>query len=454
MRRKTLIVIASAIFACMFSFFVGCAAEVSTEERSFELEENASVVWLDRYDETDVALKKGDASKLMWSSADEKVVTAEKGRLIAQGKGETFVTVSDGKFDQTITVKVRDSGVKPVIGFAEFDAFLNVETEIPGKVNYNGKIYEPSLDYTVEIADESVAVFSEGKIKGLKIGETSAELSASYKGLTLSETVTVSVKPVLYVAFSEDSLDLYNVDGKLGSAVLEAEVFRLGKKIENAEVVYTVTEGEEFVALESGKISAVKEGKSVVEASYSKDGDKATDALEITVHPNWIAGAFENRSTEAITFEAETGEIGGRTGDILKYRAGADVTGENCWEHHITEKSSGKSVLDLYKEGKKYFAYDLYYTSNQNLMVGCGAYTSWIQAGDYFRKDYLTILSDGEVINRLGKNPLDHGRLRFGSALAARYGTVLVFLLFCKRSRDVSVHNERALLSGRFFYAR
>ena len=53
----------------------------------FSLAEGANMVWLDRYEEAEVALASGDAAALDWTSANESIVTVEEGLLIAQGEG-------------------------------------------------------------------------------------------------------------------------------------------------------------------------------------------------------------------------------------------------------------------------------------------------------------------------------------------------------------------------------
>ena len=116
--KRNILRIFIPLLVCIMALFTACQGKEGSP--SFVLAETN--YWLDRYEELDVKLTEGDAALLEWESADESVVTAEKGRLIAQGVGATTVTVSDGDFSQEISVRVRNSGVKPKIGFDEFDA--------------------------------------------------------------------------------------------------------------------------------------------------------------------------------------------------------------------------------------------------------------------------------------------------------------------------------------------
>ena len=403
MRKIYLYIAAFLLTLALAAGFAACN-ETGNEPggAGFSLAEGANMVWLDRYEEAEVALASGDAAALDWTSANESIVTVEEGLLIAQGEGETTVTVTDGKTSAQITVRVRDSGIKPRFSFREADAFLNVSTAFPNTITYNDKIYTPDLDYTITFEDETYVSFSDGMIKGLKLGSTKADISAQYKGLTLEATVTINVKHPLNIEFESSEIELYNVEGKFGEAELNAKALYLGEEVADAEIVYEAIEGAECVRIEDGMLYAEKEGEAVVQASYTEGENTATAQLNVTVHPNYIETSYENVSFHDIIWAETQEEIGGRTG-VMEYKAGADITPNTCFDHRVVEAHSGDKLLDLYAQGYKYFAYDLYYTSNQNLMIGCGAFTSWLSVGDYFRKDYFEILSEGKVTNILEK---------------------------------------------------
>ncbi len=243
MRKIYLYIAAFLLTLAMAAGFAACGEKETEGGSGFTLAEGANMVWLDRYEEAEVALASGDAAALDWSSADESVVTAEAGLLIAQGEGETTVTVTDGSTSAEITVKVRDSGIKPRFSFSATDAFLNVSTAFPNTITYNDKIYTPELNYTVTFEDETFATFADGQITGLKLGSTKADISAEYKGLTLKATITVNVKEPLNLEFAADEIELYNVEGKFGEAELDAKVLYLGEEVADAVISYEAIEG-------------------------------------------------------------------------------------------------------------------------------------------------------------------------------------------------------------------
>ena len=141
------------LFSVIVLAIVALLAVSCKKEASFALKQTE--YWLDRYEETVVELEKGDSSDLTWTSDDTTVVTVEDGKLIAQGKGKTTVCVTDGNKTEEIAVTVRNSGVKPKIGFTELNAYIGVETEIPEVLNYAGKEMETTIAYTLTLEDDS-----------------------------------------------------------------------------------------------------------------------------------------------------------------------------------------------------------------------------------------------------------------------------------------------------------
>ena len=403
MKRKALLVLMT--FAGILSL-ASCSNPPAKEDSSYSpisLVEGAENVWLDRYEEADIQFsEKRDG--LNYTSSDESVVTVSNGRLFAQGKGTAVVKVSDGTTELSVNVKVRDSGVKPVFSFRSFEAYLNCDTSLPQEVSYNGKAMSTSIVYSVTITDTSVAKYENGAIHGLALGKTTMDVTAEYKGLTLSRKgLTLEIKEPLYIAASSDEVDLHNVSTKLGRYSLDAIVYEKGVAIEGAAIAYSVIEGSDCVRLDGSTVYAVKEGKATIKASFQKDGNSAELLIYINVGPNYEEASFINPSSKDNFYEKVDEHPKGRD-EVYAYRADKNVSSADCWESHIVEKTTDTKIVDLYREGKRYFTYDLYYTSNENLMVGCSSLTSWIAVGDFFRKDYLTILKDGQVCDTLEKN--------------------------------------------------
>jgi hypothetical protein len=235
-------------------------------------------------------------------------------------------------------------------------------------------------------------------LTGLKIGETQATLTSQWKGLSLSKTVTVCVKNPIYMSLDATEITLYNVDAKLGRADTGVHVYRFEEELTNANITYDVTSGDDCVRFENGMVYAKSEGQAMVTASFEEEGIVAECTFSVTVKPNYIETSF-GKTTQPfdVTYEQHTGEIGGRTDDCMyEYRPETGVNSNTCWNNRIVSSDISTKIMELYRQGIRYFAYDLYYTSNENLMIGCHNYTSWISVNSYFGSDYLTIVADGE----------------------------------------------------------
>ncbi len=362
-----------------------------------------SNLWLDRYGEADISVTGGNG-EYTYISSDPSVVTVEGKRAYAQGKGTAIITVSDGVSEVKINVKVRDSGVKPTLSFNSLEGYLDTDIELPQEVNYNGQFMQTAIEYQMSVKDPSVASFQDGKLRGLKLGTTTVDVSATWKGLTLTKKgINLEIKEPLYISVTDEDVDLHNVATKLGRYSLDAIVYEKGVALEGAPVVYSIVSGDEHIRLDGNTVYALSVGDATIKASFVKDGHQAELLINIHVGPNYEETSFLNPSTKPNYYAKVEDHPEGRD-EVFAYRADPNVTSADCWESHIVEASANTKIVDLYREGKRYLAYDLYYTSNQNLMVGCSAKTSWISVGDYFRKDYLTILKDGEVTNVLEKN--------------------------------------------------
>lgn len=397
--RNKLLKLFSIILLCVLALFaVSCK-----KEDSFALAQKE--FWLDRYEEVEVELEKGNRLALTWTSNDTAIVTVESGRLIAQGKGKTTVSVTDGKKTEEIKVTVRNSGVKPKIGFTELNAFMGVETEIPGLLNYAGKDMEASINYTLTLEDDSYLKVNGNKIEGLKLGEVNGTLSATWKGLNLSQKITIHVYQSVYMTQETEVIEIHNVDSKLGKAKLGVHLFELENEMSEL-IEYTIASGENCVRVENDMVYAKAEGSAEIVASYTKYGITATASVTVNVLPNYVEATLIKPATAyEITYERHDGEVGGRQSEnMYKYCAGSTVKPDNCFDHRVVNKDVDIKVMDLYRQGYRYFTFDVYYTSNQNLMVGCHDRTYWLSIGSLFRLDYLKIISDGEVTNRLEKD--------------------------------------------------
>lgn len=448
MKNKTLrlfTAILSLLILTVCAFACAITASFTLKQKEY---------WLDRYEEVVVELEKGDSSALTWISANENIVTVEAGRLIAQGKGKTTVSVSDGKTTEEIAVTVRNSGVRPKIGFTELNAYVGVPTEIPGLLNYGGKDMYASIQYTVELEDNSYMRVDGNTIEGLTVGEVKGTISATWKGLKLSQNVTFHVYESVYMTTESDTVEIHNVDSKLGKAPLGIHLFELDDEISEL-IEYNIASGEEFIRIEDGMVYAKAEGQAEVVATYSKNGINATASVQVNVLPNYVEGEMVKPITpyqDKITYEPCTQSVGGRQSDnMYAYCAGETVKSDNCFEHRVVNKDVDVKIMDLYRTGYRYFTFDVYYTSNENLMVGCHNKTYWLGVGNVFRSDYLRIITDGKVTNCLEKNKWNTLCYDLRGLWEIGYGLPANIFYFVNDATSVSyIMNVRYYLDDKF----
>ena len=410
-KKKLWIVIAFLLLGIIAA--AGAAIVQMVRAEAFELADGAEQIWMDRYDEKTIFLKSGNAEKLNWVSSDKKVVTVDKGRLSAEGVGNAKITVFSGLKKETVNVSVNDSGSLPTIECEDFDAYQDAEIEIPAAIKYNGEITDIKVDYIAEIIDTSVAEYADGKIKGISLGQTSAIIKTDYKGLHLERNVKITVQENSLVDFKEAEVEIYNAQGnaKLNSTTLAPKVVKDGKVIKNAELVYEAVEGEDCIIIEGAKVIAAKEGSATVKATYQDKDMTLEGTITVKVHPNWVASGFTNGSLYPITWQPAEGTIGGRKAegtDMMEYRA-ADLSNSSYWEHRVSGNDTDIYLTDLYRKGYRYFAYDVYYGSDANFLMGM-SYAQTVYIEEYFRRDYMQVLCDEdgdgkqEVTNRVKKN--------------------------------------------------
>ncbi len=378
-------------------------------------------IWLDRYEEKIPELAEGDIQTLTFTSQNTEIVSVKDKKLIAEGVGETTVTASNGKQEVALTITVNDSGTTPRLFYETgkgAEAYLGVSVPMYISIRYNGEI--TLMEYTydeVEIADGSKATFENGNIRGLALGKTTVNVSVNYKGLQLRlDNVELTVKQQSYVEFTEEEITLYNVrKGKLGKYELNAQAYYRGDLVEGSEISYSVSVGGDVVTIEEGFVRAIGVGEGTVLATYNGNGVTATKELKVKVLPNYIEEEFvsptgDGSGTTAAYYQPYEGEIGGRTG-VMEYHPGASLTMNSsgnypdAFAHRVCQPKSAGTIIQVVRQGKEFFAFDVYYGSNSSTYIGCHTIVSWLNVNSYFRCDWFKILNEeGEVINYLPKN--------------------------------------------------
>lgn len=389
-----------------------------------------SKVWLDRYEECVLPVKEDvKIENVKVKSSDENLVRYEGGRVVSTGKAEKSetltLTVEYGGKKEKLEVKVRDSGAEPELVMADPSVYLGVAVDFPATVVYLEQTMPIDLTgFTVEeLGNDVLVTYANGKITGNALGETSVLASITYKGLELEGLFDVEVKPASGIEFDVDEIEVYQADSKLANAQINVKLVKAGVKVENPSLTYEVTEGKGLVEVsQSGAVHALKSGKAKIKVTYADDPTVYAE-IPVTIHENYKSEYFTTaglggKDTDGVdkydsfTKVSSSEEIGGKRSDeMYKFTLGLVEGSNGIWNHRMLVGDYGKNFVDAYRQGYRYFAYDMYYEDSDDplhksseqhqLYIGSGgggglvgAYCEWMAFDSYFHRGYMRVLEN------------------------------------------------------------
>lgn len=393
----------------IFTFVLSCVCFVAlvcctNGANDFSLKETK--IWLDLYEERDIELASGELSGITWTSDNEAVVTMEKNRAIACGEGKATVTAKSGNKTATLAVQVVDSGERPRLKLSSTEAYLGIALDMSVKAEYLEQ--EIKLDdFDITIADTSVAAYENGKLTGVALGTTSATVEATYKGLELKNSFTLTCNPRYGIDGLETTYELYDTTTEeLNSITLSPVLLDAGQIADNAQFTCTVLTGAEYVDVDDCKLSSKSAvGEATVQVAWTQDADVA-QTITVIVHPGYFEENFVNATVMDVTYEKCDDEVYGKT-DVWKFQNNEDPAKKVYYDCRIFVSRSQELIRNLYVEGARYFAYNMYYeldpslTSDTDLYMGVGGSCEYFPVNELFGSNTMMILDDdGKLINR------------------------------------------------------
>ena len=131
---------------------------------------------------------------IIWSSSDEKIAAVTAGRVVGVKQGLAVITAKVGDIERTCNVTVTRNLSYPVMILSQTDAMPRVggSVKVTAVIRFNGEEKEFS-DFKWTSADNGIATCENGEIKGVSKGTTVITVSATYNGIYLEETITVTV---------------------------------------------------------------------------------------------------------------------------------------------------------------------------------------------------------------------------------------------------------------------
>ena len=223
-----------------------------------------------------------EGKELKFTSADSNIASVDaNGNLVAQNKGTTKITATYGDLSKECLVNVTFGDYLPELTFVGgvldlYELGLDGSIyEFTPVIKFNGKTFtDAEVVYSVE--DTAIANFEDGgKIKALKLGQTTATVKASWRDFTietvpgLQKTVNVKTKNVVNFLVNGqiyDTIKLYTYNGVFeGVEYSNKEDFVLsltynGQKVDGANVNVEIQD-RDIASISGNKIEAGSIGK-------------------------------------------------------------------------------------------------------------------------------------------------------------------------------------------------
>ena len=261
---------------------------------------SANELTLDLYDDA-VLSAEGDYGELSYVSSAPAVVSVDnEGKLIALSAGKADITVTGGNKSAKCAVTVEDNGLVPAIDVKLQNNALGIlkgeNVTLNPVVNFNGKTYTDAV-FTYEADDSGCISVENATVTGVKIGNATLTVKASWRNAdalpTMTAEVDVSVNIDAEIELTNSEIVLYradpNGDGLALTDTLEATVLVGGKEEPAIAVTWEEVENvNDVVAVDpnTGVITTNKIGAASFVAVATVDGVQIKSApVEISVLP-------------------------------------------------------------------------------------------------------------------------------------------------------------------------
>lgn len=229
-----------------------------------------------------------------WTSSDESIATVSGGVITGISKGTATITATYNGYRSTSVVTVKDvtsyklnispSNMNLIIGRS--GKMTAVLATLLNGTQINGSEVSAKCSWTS--SDTSVATVNGiGMITGVNYG--TAEITATYEGITATGTVTVVPLITYELALSPESLSIYKGAGSLIAATYR--VYEDGELQSETDVTKDAvwsTDNSKTATVEKGYITGVGLGSTTITASYN--GLTATTSVLVKGAPTLSLG--------------------------------------------------------------------------------------------------------------------------------------------------------------------
>lgn len=225
-----------------------------------------------------------------WTSSNSNVVKVEDGKVTAVGAGTAIVTAKQYGVSETVTFYVRTAFEamkllpdKP-IAVTLYGAGVELEASVVKGTNAANDI-TGEAEWKTADAFVATIVKSGDKVTVVPRSVGSTKVSATYKGLTKEQTITV-YPSIVSVDIAKDELDVFVEDTAALPAVTGETA--AGSSQDISKLVQWTSSDSAIVAIEEGKWKALKTGTATLTAKVENEAGVAsavkTDTITVNVH--------------------------------------------------------------------------------------------------------------------------------------------------------------------------
>ncbi len=275
MKKRILTVILSLLFVAYA--LTGCAPDSEQgggEDKDINLNETTKTLKINETFELTA-----DVEGVVWVSSDSSVVSVKNGLVTGLKEGNATVSAVVGDKSASCSITVRNT-YYPVLKIVNKTSslFLSYDYDLSATLKVGDDTVTAPLTWSSSNT-EVATVDAEGKVTAVAKGKTVLNVTATYEGILLSDSVEVSVKDLSYIdAPQKIEMGLYAGDKTFD---VDYTVYIATEPTDNTATISV--KDDSVVSLSGNELTALKEGETTVTLVYESDVDSLSVDIPVTV---------------------------------------------------------------------------------------------------------------------------------------------------------------------------
>lgn len=294
-------------------------------------------------------------AKITYSSDNESIAAVnENGEVTAISDGIAQITVKAEKNGKEISsvlfVLVNDGfeSIKANAAQSILDAGTHTTTDIISVAASKMGYAMPVTQFTYKSLNEKVATVSkDGKITAQNPGVADITVSATYKGVTRTATVTVTVLNGILknIDLSAEKVDRILIGEEVPITVAATLTTDQSVNIADCKVTYESDDESILTVDENGVIKGVGEGIATVTVYVEKDGYKISNTIKFAIYEKYSGTLKEG--FKQVNFGNSYGYADFVGDKLLLRSSGKDFWGAADDGYYLYKEYKGKSDISL-----------------------------------------------------------------------------------------------------------